>query len=259
MVTEGRGGSIPSAVIEPAGAILQPTGAKVTDSLSSAAVESAITSRRSLRAFLPTPVPRETIERLLDIAARAPSGTNMQPWRAHVLAGAALRRFSETVTAAFLSGAPEARDYRYYPETFFEPYLSRRREVGWGLYKLLGIGRGETEKMRQQHARNFRFFDAPVGVIFTIDRRLEIGSWLDYGMFLANVTVAARGIGLDTCPQAAFASYPNVVRAALGLPHQEVVVCGMAIGHADPEAPENRLVTSRVPAREFATYRGFAD
>ncbi len=225
----------------------------------SAAVDAAITSRRSLRAFLPTPVPRATVEHLLDVAARAPSGTNMQPWRAHVMAGERLRRFCDEVEAAFLAGIREQRDYRYYPETFFEPYLARRREVGWGLYALLGIGRGDTDKMQRQHARNFRFFDAPVGVIFTIDRRLEIGSWLDYGMFLQNIMVAARGLGLDTCPQAAFANLPNTVRSGLGLPHQDVVVCGMAIGHADPDAVENTLHTTRVPARAFATFEGFQD
>jgi nitroreductase len=222
-------------------------------------VDAAITSRRSLRAFLPTPVSGAVVEHLLDVAARAPSGTNMQPWRAHVMAGARLRRFCDVVEAAYLAGVPEERDYRYYPETFFEPYLARRREVGWGLYALLGIGRSDTDKMRLQHARNFRFFGAPVGVIFTVDRRLEIGSWLDYGMFLQNIMVAARGLGLDTCPQAAFANLPNTVRAALGLPYQDVVVCGMAIGHADPDAVENSLQTTRVPARDFATFEGFEE
>jgi nitroreductase len=227
------------------------------DDASGSVVDVAITSRRSLRAFLPTPVPRATVEHLLDVAARAPSGTNMQPWRAHVMAGERLARFSDAVEAAFLAGVTEARDYRYYPDTFFEPYLSRRREVGWGLYSLLGIGRGDTDKMRLQHARNFRFFGAPIGVIFTIDRRLEIGSWLDYGMFLQNVMVAARGIGLDTCPQAAFANFPDTVRAALALSLQDVIVCGMAIGYADRGAVENTLQTNRVPARAFASFAGF--
>ena len=222
-------------------------------------VNSAITSRRSLRAFLPTQVPRATIEHLLNIAARAPSGTNMQPWRAHVLAGNRLRSFCDTVEATFLAATPDERDYRYYPDPIFEPYLSRRREIGWALYTLLGIARGETEKMRLQHARNFRFFGAPVGVIFTIDRRLEIGSWLDYGMFLQNIMVAARGIGLHTCPQAAFAGLPNTVRAALDLPFRDVIVCGMAIGHADPDAVENTLQTTCIPAQEFATFTGFQD
>jgi nitroreductase len=222
-----------------------------------AVVDNAMTTRRSVRAFLPTPIPRAVIEQLLDVAARAPSGTNMQPWRVYALAGAARERFCDAVEAAFLAGTPETRDYSYYPEPFFEPYQSRRREVGWALYGLLGIGRGDGEKMRRQHARNFRFFDAPVGLICTIDRRLEIGSWLDYGMFLENITVAARGRGLDTCPQAAFASVPNTVRQALDLPPEEVVVCGMAIGHADPDAPVNQLHTTRVPAAEFTSFSGF--
>jgi nitroreductase len=220
-------------------------------------VAAAITSRRSIRAFLPTPVARETVERILDIAARAPSGTNMQPWRGYVLTGAPLKRLSAALVAEALAGTEVEAEYRYYPETFFEPYLSRRRKVGWDLYGLLGIGRGETERMRRQHARNFAFFGAPVGLIFTIDRRLEIGSWLDYGIFLGNVMTAARGMGLDTCPQAAFAPHHRTIRAHLPIPEEEVVVCGMALGYADPAAPENALVTERVPAREFCTFLGW--
>jgi nitroreductase len=217
--------------------------------------EEAIASRRSIRAYLPTPVPRDVVERILDIAARAPSGTNMQPWRCYALAGAPLRALCDALVAE--AGAKVEAEYRYYPAEFFEPYLARRRKVGWDLYGLLGIARGETEKMRHQHARNFTFFGAPVGIIFTIDRRLEIGSWLDYGMFLGNVTTAARGMGLDTCPQAAFAPHHATIRAMLGIPDNEVVVCGMALGHADPTAPENSLVTDRAPARDFCAFRGW--
>lgn len=220
-------------------------------------VAAAITSRRSIRAFLPTPVPRASVERILDIAARAPSGTNMQPWRGHALAGAPLRALSDALVAEALAGTPTEAEYRYYPDAFFEPFLSRRRKVGWDLYGLLGIARGEAEKMQRQHARNFDFFGAPVGIIFTIDRRLEIGSWLDYGIFLGNVMTAARGMGLDTCPQAAFASHHRTIRARLAIPENEVVVCGMALGHADPAAPENTLVTERVPAAEFCRFLGW--
>jgi nitroreductase len=220
-------------------------------------VAAAITSRRSIRAFLPTPVPRETVERILDIAARAPSGTNMQPWRAHALAGAPLRRLTEALVAEALAGAPARSEYKYYPDAFFEPYLSRRRKVGWDLYGLLGIVKGDTAAMKRQHARNFAFFGAPVGIILTIDRRLEIGSWLDYGIFLGNVMTAARGMGLDTCPQAAFASHHATIRALLGLAEEEVVVCGLALGHADPAAPENGLATERVPAAQFCAFRGW--
>lgn len=228
--------------------------------MNSDVVDAAITSRRSLRRFLLEPVPRATVEQILDVAARAPSGTNMQPWRVHVVAGAAKDRLCRAVVAAFEADAPQGpHEYRYYPETFFEPFLSRRRKVGFGLYGLLGIARGDAAAMKAQHARNFLFFDAPVGLMFTIDRRLEIGSWLDYGMFLQNVMTAARGRGLDTCAQAAWSHWHGVVRATLGLADEELVVCGMALGHADPDAPENQLATERVPAREFATFDGFDD
>jgi nitroreductase len=222
-----------------------------------AAVEEAITSRRAIRAFLPDPIDRALVEHLLDVAARAPSGTNMQPWRAHVLTGEPLRRFCDAVCAAHDDPAfKPGTTWRYYPETFFEPYQSRRRKVGWDLYALLGIARGEHRKMHDQHGRNFRFFDAPVGMIFTIDRRLEIGSWLDYGMFLANLMTAARAHGLDTCPQAAFAPFHAVVAEQLGLAEEEVTVCGVALGRADLSAPENALVTEREPAARFATFHG---
>ncbi len=226
--------------------------------IDSTAVERAIRSRRSVRAFRPDPVERATVERLLDVAACAPSGTNMQPWGAYVLTGRIKEELSVALTRAHADPAerPDA-EYRYYPDTFFEPYLSRRRKVGWDLYGLLGIARGEAERMHAQHAKNFRFFGAPVGIVFTIDRRLEIGSWLDYGMFLQNLMVAARGQGLDTCPQAAFAPYHRVIRSFLPIGADEVVVCGMALGYADEAAPENRLVTERVPAGQFGTFLGF--
>jgi nitroreductase len=220
-------------------------------------VEAATAGRRSVRAFLSMPVPRALVERILDVAARAPSGTNMQPWRVRVLAGEAKERLSAALLRAEAEGGPHAAEYRYYPQEFFEPYLSRRRKVGWDLYGLLGITRGETARMRAQHARNLVFFDAPVGMIFTIDRRLEIGSWLDYGIFLGNVMTAARGHGLDTCAQAAFAPFHAAIRTHLGLAEEEVVVCGMALGYEDPAAPENALRTERVPAREFASFSGW--
>ena len=223
------------------------------------AVERAIEGRRSIRRFLPTPVPRETVERILDVAARAPSGTNMQPWKVHVLGGAKRAALSTEIVAAHRADAPGhdqeyRQEYRYYPEQFFEPYLARRRKVGWDLYHLLGIERGDTERMRRQHGRNFSFFDAPLGLIFTIDRRLAIGSWLDYGMFLQNIMIAARAHGLDTCPQAAFARYHGIIRRHLPLDPEDMVVCGMSLGHADPDAVENSLVTERVPAGAFASF-----
>jgi nitroreductase len=222
-----------------------------------AAVEAAITSRRSIRAFLPTPVPRETVERILEVASRAPSGTNTQPWKVHVLTGAAKDRLSRAVRAAYDDPAERARhteEYAYYPTEWVSPYVDRRRKVGWDLYGLLGIGKADKARMHEQHGRNYAFFDAPVGLVFTIDRVMQQGSWLDYGMFLQNVMVAARARGLDTCPQAAFTQFHRVIERELALPPSEMVVCGMSLGHADPDAPENRLVTEREPVCGFAWF-----
>ena len=220
--------------------------------------DDAMTSRRSIRRFLDTPVTTDVIEAILDVAARAPSGTNMQPWRGHVLAGAAKQRLVDAVQAAFDAQEPgHVQEVQYYPDAFFEPYLSRRRTVGWGLYGLLGIAKGEAAKMRAQHRRNFQFFDAPVGMIFTIHRELATGSWLDYGMFLQNIMTAARARGLDTCAQAAWSHYHKAIRPVLDLPPEDIVVCGMALGYADPDAPENHLTTDRAPARSFMQFDGF--
>jgi nitroreductase len=221
-------------------------------------VDRAITSRRSVRAFLSTAVPRGVIAEILDAAARAPSGTNMQPWRGYVLIGAPRDALSAAVQAVFdAAEAGHQQEVQYYPDAFFEPYLSRRRKVGWDLYGKLAIGRGDAAKMQAQHRRNFQFFDAPVGMIFTIHRDLATGSWLDYGMFLENVMVAARARGLDTCAQAAWSRFHKVIRPILGLTPAEVVVCGMALGYADPDAPENGLVTERVTSADFMSWHGF--
>lgn len=220
-----------------------------------AIVDRAITSRRSVRAFLPTPVADETIRDILRVASRAPSGTNMQPWKVYVLTGGKKEALSRAILDSGIRPEKiEWDEYRYYPDQFFEPYLTRRRTVGFALYGLLGIGRRDVERMREQHDRNFTFFDAPVGMIFTIDRRLNVGSWVDHGMFLQNVMIAARGRGLHTCPQAAFAPYHRQIRPLLGIPDEEVVVCGMALGHEDGTKPENALRSERAPVEDFVTF-----
>ena len=221
------------------------------------AVDAAITSRRSIRAFLPKPVERADIERILEVAARAPSGTNTQPWKVYVLTGQAREKLSEAILA--VNADPEqarrhTEEYAYYPREWISPFVDRRRKVGWDLYSLLGLTRDNKAGMAAQHARNYRFFDAPVGLIFTIDRIMEQGSWLDYGMFLQSIMVAARGRGLDTCPQAAFTQYHRVIAQQLGLPENEMVVCGMALGWADPGKVENSLVTEREPLSHFARF-----
>jgi nitroreductase len=221
------------------------------------AVDAAITSRRSIRAYLETPVAREDIEAILEVAARAPSGTNTQPWRVHVLTGAAKARLSDRILAAYADPAESGahvEEYAYYPREWVSPFVDRRRKVGWDLYALLGLTRDNKTGMAAQHGRNYRFFDAPVGMIFTIDRVMEQGSWLDYGMFLQNIMVAARGRGLDTCPQAAFTQFHRIISDELGLPENEMIVCGMALGFADIDKVENTLVTEREPVSSFARF-----
>ena len=222
-----------------------------------AAVDAAITSRHSIRAFLPTRVPRAEIERILEVAARAPSGTNTQPWKVHVLTGSSKEALSAKIRAAFDDPAERAthtEQYAYYPTEWRSPYIDRRRKVGWDLYSLLGIGKADKQRMHEQHRRNYDFFGAPVGLIFTIERVMQQGSWLDYGMFLQNIMVAARARGLDTCPQAAFTQFHRVIKRELGLGDHEMVVCGMALGVADPDAVANRLTTARASVDEFAKF-----
>jgi nitroreductase len=227
------------------------------DTEASRLVDAAITSRRSIRAFLPSPVAREDIEAILGTAARAPSGTNTQPWQVHVLTGAARQRLVDAVLAVW--NDPEqlkqhSEEYAYYPTQWTSPYIDRRRKVGWDLYGLLEIGKQDKARMHAQHGRNFCFFDAPVGLIFTIDRIMAQGSWLDYGMFLQNIMVAARGRGLDTCPQAAWTQFHRVIARELNLADTQMVVCGMALGYADPSKVENTLVTEREPVAGFARF-----
>jgi nitroreductase len=222
-----------------------------------AAVDAALLSRRSIRAFLPTPVPRALVEDILQVAARAPSGTNTQPWQVHVLTGDALRALAADIAAAH--DDPQARaahteEYAYYPQQWQSPYIDRRRKVGWDLYSLLGIAKTDKARMHVQHGRNYSFFGAPVGLMFTIDRVLEKGSWLDYGMFLQNVMIAARARGLDTCPQAAFTPFHRIIARHLQLPETQMLVCGMSLGHADPAAIENTLVTEREPVAAFTRF-----
>ena len=222
-----------------------------------AIIDEAIVSRRSVRAFLPDPVDEATIRDILEVASRAPSGTNMQPWRVYVATGETKERLSRAVLDSGIRAEKAKWDeYRYYPEKFFEPYYGRRRAVGFALYGHLGIGKRDVDQMRAQHDRNFIFFDAPVGMIFTIDRRLNQGSWVDYGMFLQNIMIAARGRGLHTCPQAAFAPYHRQIRPVLGIADEEVVICGMALGYEDVTKPENGLRTERAALDEWVTFAG---
>ncbi len=224
-------------------------------------VDSAMDTRMSVRAFLPNPVPREVLTDLLSVASRAPSGTNTQPWKVYVLQGASrdglvakVCQAADAVRADPALAAQYREAYDYYPEKWVSPFIDRRRENGWGLYGLLGIGKADRDKMHAQHLRNYMFFDAPVGLVFTVDKVMGRGSLLDYGMFLQNIMLAARARGLHTCPQAAWNGYASIVLPHVGAGDNEMMVCGMALGYADPADKVNTFRTPRVPAAEFTTW-----
>src|SRR5713226_1743618 len=225
---------------------------------SASAVDEAIASRKSVRAFLPTPVARATVENLLRLASRSASGSNIQPWRVRVIAGDAKARLTQAIFDAVARDGfePYQREWNYYPVRWREPFLGRRRKIGWDMYSLLGVAKGDFEGTQQARMRNYEFFGAPVGMIFTLDEDLEIGSWLDLGIFLGSVMIAARGHGLHTCPQASFADFHSIIRPLLNIPANEIIVCGMALGHIDPDAPVNNLKTERASPNDFATFDG---
>jgi nitroreductase len=221
-------------------------------------VDEAITTRQSVRAFLPTPVDRATVEQLLAVASRSPSGSNIQPWKVRAIAGDVKESLSRALLDAIARDGFEKyrREWNYYPVQWREPFLGRRRKIGWDMYGLLGVGKGDHEGTHQARLRNYEFFGAPVGIICTLDEDLEIGSWLDLGIFIGAIMIAARGHGLHTCPQAAFADFHSIIRPMLDIPSHEIVICGMALGHIDPDAPVNALKTERAAVAEFTTFLG---
>ena len=219
-------------------------------------VSEALATRKSIRAFRPDPVPRATIEKILRAAARAPSGGNLQPWKVHVLLGPArdelVRRTKAYMTTHPMGGRPE---YHIYPPDLTEPYKSRRFTVGEQMYATLGIPREDKARRLQQFVKNWEFFGAPVGLIFSIDRQMQQGQWADLGMFLQSIMLLAREHGLHTCAQEAWAPFHETVREYLKVPYNEMIFCGMAVGHADESAPINTLVSERAPLAEWAVIR----
>jgi len=223
-----------------------------------ASVDAAILSRFSARAYLPKAVERSVLEDILAVSARAPSGTNTQPWKVYVLQGAKRDELvaktcaaHDAMTANPALAADYAEEYDYYPTKWVSPFIDRRRECGFGLYGVLGIGKGDKDRMHEQHQKNFRFFDAPVGLIFTIDKVMGRGSLLDYGMFLQSIMLAARARGLHTCPQAAWNNFSKIILPHVGAGENEMVVCGMALGYADESALVNTFQTTRLKAQDF--------
>ena len=218
-------------------------------------VKNAIISRRSVRKFLPKKISREIIKDILNVAARAPSGTNIQPWNVHVLTGEARNRLCNKASSAFLDSEIDKKNDRiHYMEKFRDPYISRRRKIGWDLYELLDIKKGDYEKTKAFHIQNFNFFDAPVGLLFTIEKDLGWMSWLDYGMFIQNICVAARGYDLDTCAQAAWGQMHNILSPLLNLKNNHIIHCGMSLGWEDKTAEVNKLITVRENLDNFTTF-----
>jgi nitroreductase len=223
-------------------------------------VRDAVASRFSCRAFLPTPVPLATVRDIVDRAARAPSGGNLQPWRVHALAGAPL----EDLKARIRPSAPtnprgEGAEYQVYPEPLKEPYSARRRDVGAKLYHAIGIAREDRAARYRQYARNFELFGAPVGLFFSIDRTMGPPQWSDLGMFVQTVMLLARGEGLHTCGIEAWTHWHKTVSACLDLPDEHMLFCGMALGYADPAAPINAWRAPRDGVDGFAAFFGFPE
>jgi nitroreductase len=219
-------------------------------------VSEAIATRKSVRAFKSDPVDIATIKEILSCAARAPSGGNLQPWRVYVLSGAArdelVRRVKEKMQQTPMGEAPE---YHIYPPELAEPYKSRRHQIGEAMYATIGIPRDDRANRLKQFVRNWEFFGAPVGLIFSIDRQMQQGQWADLGMFMENVMLLARENGLHTCPQEAWAVWHGTIREYLSIPAGEMIFCGMSIGYTDETAPINRLESERAQLDAFATIR----
>ncbi len=215
-------------------------------------VTAAVYARRSVRAFLPTPVPDETIAELLTKAARSPSGGNVQPWRIYVVNGDA----TPALVASLEGRAPERPLYDIYPADLWEPHRSTRFGIGEAMYAALGIPRDDRGGRLAHLARNFRFFDAPAAIFCFVDTRMGKPQWSDLGMFLQTFMLLATEAGLDTCAQEAWASWPHAVAEFVGAPDTEMLFCGVAIGHADPDAPVNTVVSERLPLDQFATFVG---
>jgi nitroreductase len=220
---------------------------------SALAAYDAVVGRRSIRRFLPTAIDDAVIHAILHAAARSPSGTNMQPWLVHVVTGETRARLSRAARQAAEAGQTDL-EYPYLPEGKKEPYLSRRRKVGYDLYALYGIDRHDYAARKEAMLRNYDFFGAPVGLFITMERAMSLGSWLDCGMFMQSIMVVARAFGLETCPQQAWCDQGAVVHRELGIPSSHILLSGMALGRVDESAPENTLVSERASVDEFATW-----
>jgi nitroreductase len=220
-------------------------------------VTEAIDTRMSCRAFLRKPVPGATMRAILDAAKRAPSGGNLQPWHVYVLAGQPLQEFLTGIGQKLLSQPRgEGAEYDVYPKDLTDPYRSRRFKCGEDMYATINVPRDDKAARLRQFARNYALFDAPVALFFAIDRQMGVGQWADLGMFMQSIMLLAREHGLHTCAQESWAVWHKTVASFLGMPPEQMLFCGMALGYKDEAAPINTLRTERAPLAEFATIRG---
>ncbi|HEV2652190.1 MAG TPA: nitroreductase [Rhizomicrobium sp.] len=219
--------------------------------------DEALRARKSVRAFRPDPVPRALVEELLALASRAPSGTNIQPWKVHVVAGEVRAQLEREVLAHRDTHPPD--DRAEFPRTGKrkEPYVGRMRKLGKDMYSLIGIPKGDQAANWAQWGRNYKFFDAPVGLLFTVDKDLDAMSYVDIGMFMQTFMLAAKVRGLDTCAQGAWNNYWTVTRRVLNVPDDQYIIVGISLGYADDSHPVNTLVSEREPVESFATFHGF--
>lgn len=217
-------------------------------------VSEAILARKSVRAFLDRPVAREIIDHILEVARYAPSGTNTQPWRVAVLSGEPMHQLQQKIIDHFEAHGLGKSDYSYYPKQWRPPYIDRRRACGLQLYKTLGIKKEDKARQRDQWLANYRAFGAPMMLLFFMERDLEAGSFMDYGMFLQSVMLAAQGEGLATCPQASVSDFPGVVREFIGMDDSWQMLCGIALGYEDTAALVNSYRTPREPLESFVEY-----
>ncbi|WP_144630701.1 nitroreductase [Bordetella genomosp. 13] len=231
------------------GTLGQPGGLSVTQ---------AVRRRAAARRYLARAVEPALLRELLELAARAPSGGNLQPWRVHVLTGAALRAFTGAMTLRLAEPGVEPAEYAVYPAGLAEPYRARRREAGAQRYAALGARDRDPATLRGMLEDNARFFGAPCGLFFCVPRHFGAPQWSDVGMYMQTLMLLATERGLATCPQEVWAQWPDTLRRLLDLPPDWMVFAGMALGYADVDHPINRIRTARAPLSEFAVFHGDA-
>jgi nitroreductase len=220
-------------------------------------VTEALRHRMSVRAFKPDPVSGSVVREILETASRSPSGGNLQPWRVYALAGKPLDEFRAIIAAKLAAGESEAPEYDVYPPNLWDPFRRRRRETGSHRYAALGVDDKDKAALKELGDRNYRFFGAPVGLFFCLDRKLGNPQWSDMGMYMLSVMLLAAERGLDTCPQESWSNWPVSVRAFLDLPDDLMLFAGMSLGYRDPDHPLNNIRTAREPFEVFAEMRGF--